>query len=43
MGWIQKFLAEEKNKLFIEMDVDWIKDKFNHTDWVTKNREHGNL
>lgn len=35
MGWIQKFLSEEKNRFLIEVDADWIKDKFNHTDLMT--------
>lgn len=35
MTWIKKFLAEEKNKYFIEIDADWIKDKFNHTDLLS--------
>jgi len=34
MGWIQKFLTEEKNRFFIDVDSDWIKDKFNHTDLI---------
>jgi len=32
MGWIKNFLTESQNQFLIEVDSDWIKDKFNHTD-----------